>query len=79
MLIGVIITLCLGVLWPQHYSPTIFNSRLVFHLLVDIEDYWNCDKDYNKFVLDEPSEADALYSIYIFHVSNAPDVMNVSN
>ena len=43
---GLIAFICLCFVWPQSYSFLVFNSRLAYHLVLDIEDYYSCNKDY---------------------------------
>lgn len=43
MIVGLAAIIPLSILWPQYYSAYVFNSRLAFHLIIDIEDYFTCD------------------------------------
>ena len=75
----ILLSICIGVpllvLYPFMFFGQIFNSRLSFHLSVDIEDYKTCDKDYEKFIVDEPRKNIALHKFYIWNVTNPADVM----
>ena len=37
---------------------------------MDVEDYWTCSDEYNKFVIDEPVADIRLFSFYVFNVTN---------
>ena len=76
ILFGVVIGVALGLVWPQVLSAQIFNSRLAYHLILDLEDYWTCDKDYIKFIVDEPTQSTAMYQFWLFNVSNAQDIID---
>jgi hypothetical protein len=75
ILFGITFTCSLSYLWPQIYNPAVFNSRMSYHLIMDIEDMWTCNTDYNNFVVDEPTAEEAMTQFYIFNVSNAPEVI----
>ena len=75
ILFGTFFLVSLAYMWPQVYSPEVFNSRMSYHLILDIEDYWTCDKDYQNFVTDEPSIEESMFQVYIFNISNAADVI----
>jgi len=75
ILFGAFFLISLAYMWPQVYSPEVFNSRMSYHLVLDIEDYWTCDKDYQRFVIDEPSVEENMFQIYIFNISNAANVI----
>ena len=75
ILFGATFLLALSYLWPQIYNPSVFDSRLAYHLIMDIEDYWTCNKDYQNFVIDEPAVNEAMLQIFMFNVSNAPQVI----
>lgn len=62
-------------LWPQKFSADVFNSRLLYHTIIDIEDYFTCSPDYQKFVIYEPSQEEKLISIFMFNVTNAADTI----
>ena len=47
---GSFFVLSLSYMWPQLYSPQVFDARMAYHTVMDIEDYWTCGKDYNNFV-----------------------------
>lgn len=74
IILGICFALPLAFLWPQILSSYLFNSKLSYHLIMDIEDYFTCSKDYQNFVIMEPAEDDTLMSIYLFNITNAADV-----
>lgn len=72
---GVCLSFSLIVMWPQSLLVSVFNSRLIYKLMVDNEDYFTCDKEYVSFVVDEPASSFAMISFYVFNISNAYEVM----
>ena len=76
MLFGCVMGICLAAVWPQYLSKQIFNSRLAYHLIMDLEDHWTCDKDYIKFIIDEPTEDTTMFQFWLFNVSNAADIID---
>lgn len=74
MLFGLLVLFPLVVFWPQYYSPVVFNSRMMYHFIIDIEDYFTCSNDYQGFVVEEPSTDISLLSIYVFNITNPADV-----
>ena len=72
---GTFFIVSLAYMWPQLYSPQVFDARMAYHTVMDIEDYWTCGKDYNNFVIDEPPIDEAMFQFFIFNISNAPDVI----
>jgi hypothetical protein len=79
MLLAVCIGLPLVVLFPQMFSPSIFNSRLSYHLILDVEDYLTCSKDYHSFIIDEPDPSVDLLKFYVFNITNAADCLDRGN
>lgn len=77
IIFGIFFMLPLVVIYPQYFMKNSFNSRLLYHLIIDAEDYWNCNKDYNSFVNHIPNDDDELYTIYVFSITNAKDVLQV--
>lgn len=75
VLFGAVIVVVLGIIWPQKLNAEIFNSRLTYRLIMDIEDFWTCDKDFIKFIVDEPAIDEASLSFYMFNVSNAANIL----
>eukprot|EP01031_Cornospumella_fuschlensis_P028812 gene28812-34780_t len=75
IIFGVSFMFSLVILWPQSLLVDIFNERLTFHLMVDNEDYFTCDKQYQEFVVDTPTEDFQMLSFYVFNVSNAYEVI----
>jgi len=73
-LFGFLSCFCLVLIWPQIYAIQIFNSKAAYKLIIDVEDYFTCDEDYKKFVIDEPDSSYSMLSIYVFGVGNAADV-----
>lgn len=62
-------------LYPQKFAVDVFNSRLIYHLILDVEDYLTCNKQYESFIVDDPQPVDAMHSFYIFNVTNAADII----
>lgn len=79
MLFGVVSCFCLVLIWPQSYIINVFNSKLAYHLILDVEDYFTCNQDYQNFVVDEPDARYAMLSTFIFNVSNTYDVLTRGN
>lgn len=75
ILFGLVFAIPLVLIYPQQFSKVIFNSRMAYHLIIDSEDYFTCDKDYINFIIDEPRENLALYNFYVFNVTNSIDVI----
>ena len=75
IMFGTFFLVALAYMWPQIYNPQVFNARMAYHTIMDIEDYWTCSKDYNNFVIDEPTVDEALFTVFIFNISNAADVI----
>lgn len=73
-LFGFLSCFCLVLIWPQIYSIQVFNSKAAYKLIIDVEDYFTCNEDYKKFVIDEPDSSYSMFSIYVFGVGNAADV-----
>jgi hypothetical protein len=44
MMLGLCLIFPLAIIWPQYYSAKVFNSRLGYHLIIDIEDLLTCSK-----------------------------------
>jgi hypothetical protein len=57
------------------FSSTVFNSRLAYHLIIDVEDYFTCNNDYKSFLIDEPDSSSSMHLIYVFNVTNAAQVL----
>ena len=74
MLFGACSAFVLILVWPQIFSVEVFNSRLSYSLIVDVEDYFTCDNSYVDFVIDEPTSDYAMVTMYVFNVTNAADV-----
>lgn len=75
ILFGCTFMISMSALWPQMYAPLLFDSRLSYHLVMDIEDLWTCNKDFQNFVVDEPPTDVALTQFFVFNITNAPDVI----
>ncbi|RYG70160.1 hypothetical protein EON64_00895 [archaeon] len=75
MIFGVSFIFSLVILWPQSLLVDIFNERLTYHLMLDNEDYFTCDQQYQDFVVDRPTEDFQMLSFYVFNVSNAYEVI----
>ena len=73
-LFGFLSCFCLVLIWPQIYAIQVFNSKATYKLIIDVEDYFTCNEDYKKFVIDEPDSSYSMFSIYVFGVGNAADV-----
>eukprot|EP01036_Dinobryon_divergens_P028399 gene28399-37335_t len=72
---GICVLFCLLLMWPQVYMVNIFNSRLGFHLILDVNDYFTCNRDYQNFIIDEPEPTYGMYQIFVFNVTNAAEVI----
>jgi hypothetical protein len=70
IILGIAGFLALNIIWPQKYSQTVFDSRLRYYLILDIEDYWTCSNEYDKFVIDDPIADIRLFSFYVFNITN---------
>jgi len=79
MLFGACALVCLVVVYPQSYLIQIFNSKLSYHLIMDVEDYFTCNNEYQKFVIDEPDETESMFTFFVFNVSNPADVLQRGN
>jgi hypothetical protein len=79
MLFGVCACFCLVLIWPQSYLIRVFNSKLAYHLVLDVEDYFTCNNEYQNFVVDEPDPSYSMFSVFIFNVSNSFDVLTRGN
>jgi hypothetical protein len=75
IVVGSILLLTLVLLWSQYLFPLIFNSRLLFHLIIDRDDYATCSSDFQKFILNDDSPSTATLSFYFFNISNPADVV----
>jgi len=42
---------------------------------VDVEDYWTCNRYYERFIIDEPSSEVSLITFYVFNVTNADEIV----
>lgn len=79
MLFGAVACFCLVMIWPQSYLIKVFNSKLTYHLIMDVEDYFTCNKEYIGFVIDEPDPSYSMYTIFVFNVTNSADVLERGN
>jgi len=75
MVLGLSFLVSLLYVYPQKFSKIIFDSRLAFNLMVDVEDYWTCTKQYDAFVVDEPSADIKLFAFFVFNVTNTLTVI----
>ena len=75
IILGVSIVIPVVVVWPQVLFPIMFNSRLIYQTTFDVEDYWNCNEDLGIFITYSPHEELDLITMYIYNVTNAPDVI----
>lgn len=75
MILGISCIVPLVMLWPQIFSRRVFNSRLAYKIMIDVDDYWSCQKEYDHFVFDEPDASANILSFYVFTVSNAINVI----
>ena len=48
MVAGMGFLVSLMYVYPQVFNKIIFDSRLAFNLLVDVEDYWTCTQQYGE-------------------------------
>lgn len=75
LIFGVCIGICMAIIWPQDFLITIFNSRLAYRLILNVDDYYTCNEKYQEFIIDEPSAEYAMVSLYLYSVSNMPAVI----
>lgn len=75
ILFGVCSAIVLSILWPQKFSAEVFNSKLSYRLLLNIEDYLTCHKDYINFVIDEPIARDSMINFFLFNITNTINVI----
>lgn len=68
--LGVLLILLLAIVWPQYLFPRIFNSRLLFELTIDKDDYATCSSEYALFVDRADAIDTSLLSFYLFNVTN---------
>jgi hypothetical protein len=59
------------------YMVTVFNSRMNFNNILDTEDYWQCNPDFVKFVVNQPTEKTYLWTVYIFSVLNPKQTITI--
>lgn len=79
MIIGTVALFTLIVVWPQKFAVDVFNSRLMYRLIIDVEDFLTCNDDYKAFVIDEPDSSYSMYTMYIFNISNPSLVIAAGN
>jgi CD36 family len=73
--IGIILIVLLAIVWPQYLLPRIFNSKLLFKLTIDRDDYATCSKEYSQFVnYTEPSST-STFNFFIYNVTNPAAVI----
>lgn len=70
LIIGIVLGIVLVLIWPQSFLITIFNSRLMYQLVLSSDDYYACNEKFADFVVDEPKDDYAMLSFYIFSVTN---------
>ena len=75
VLFGMCFMVSLVLIWPQHYSSLVFDSKMMYRNILDVKDYWTCDPDYYHFVIDKPSTDKALLTMYVYNVTNADEVI----
>jgi hypothetical protein len=75
MLAGVCIAFSLALMWPQTYISSVFNSKLAYNLILDVEDYFTCNEEYVNFAVDEPDPSYSMFTIFVFNVTNCADVL----
>ena len=73
--VGFSLFLSLVIFWPQKYSSDVFNSRLSYQTINNVENYRTCDEDYRNFIVDEMPPDDGKMSFYLFNVTNVRDVI----
>lgn len=79
MIFGACACFTLVMIWPQSYLINVFNSKLAYHLILDVEDYFTCNNAYIKFVVDEPDPSYSMFTVFVFNVSNTADVIQRGN
>lgn len=75
LVLGLVLGLCLTLLWPQSFLVTIFDSRLMYQLVLSVDDYYSCSDKFKDFVIDEPKEDYQMMSFYLFSVTNPGQVI----
>jgi hypothetical protein len=75
IVLGLSFLVSLLYVYPQIFSKIIFDSRLAFNLIVDVEDYWTCTKQFDEFVVDEPNGDIKLFAFYVFNITNTLTVI----
>lgn len=75
MLFGACACFCLVLVYPQSYMQQVFNSKLAYHLILDVEDYFTCNDAYRTFVIEEPDEASSMFTVFVFNISNTDNVI----
>ena len=75
IIFGVTFTLSLSLIWPQHYSSLIFNSKMNYRTIMDVHDYWTCDPDYYDFVVDNPPTERSMITMYVYNVTNPDEII----
>lgn len=58
-------------LWPQLYLSTIFDSRVLFKMVVEENDFYRCSDDFTAFVEDFGGRNESLLSVYVFAISKS--------
>ena len=79
MLFGACACFTLVMIWPQSYLINVFNSKLAYQLILDVEDYFTCDNSYVQFVVDEPDSSYSMFTFFVFNVTNCADVLQRGN
>lgn len=75
ILLGAVLLTVLTLVWSQFLFPLIFNSRLLYRLILDKEGYSTCSNDFKNFVINNDSPYTSIFSFYIFNVSNPSNVI----
>ena len=79
MIIGSLLILTLTLIWSQILFPYIFNSRLLFQLIINKDTYATCSPQYQSFIQNADPPEIALTSFYVYNVTNPAEVIQLGN
>lgn len=79
MMAGGLFLLILTFAWSQLLFPYIFNSRLLFRLIINKDSYASCSSQYQGFIQNSDPPEVALTSFYVFNVTNPAEVIQIGN
>ena len=79
MIIGSLFLLILTCVWSQSLFPYVFNSRLLFQLIVNKDTFASCSPQYGSFIQNSDPPDVALTSFYVYNVTNPAEVIQLGN